>query len=114
MRFRIRSPLRDAMSDAGRLHSVESAILSAIANAEFERSGFQRRLEDARHRASLLVGNEAFEYLEREKETERDLCASEREFAAAGARIRELGQHIQHLQEVLRTLKRAEESATQS
>ena len=35
MRFRIRSPLRDAMSDAGRLHSVESAILSAIANFFF-------------------------------------------------------------------------------
>lgn len=109
MRFRIRSSGRDESADQGRLASIERAIRSAVESAELEKSGFERRVREARHRVSSLIGSEPFEYLEREGETERDLVASEREFAAAEKRLQQLSRHIDHLRQVLEVLKREPE-----
>lgn len=103
MRFRIRSSERDESADADRLRSIERAIVGAIAAARAEEDGLKRRLEDARVRASMLVGTEAFE--DRDEATELMLAGSEREFSAAATRIRQLTAHREHLDRVLQALK---------
>ena len=103
MRFRIRSSERDESVDADRLRSIERAIFAAIAAAEAEERGLKRRLEDARVRASMLIGTETFE--DRDQATESLLAGSEREFSAAARRVRQLAAHREHLQRVLGALK---------
>jgi hypothetical protein len=107
VRFRIRSSERDKTSDADRLQSIKRAILSAMDSAQSEEDGLKRRLEGARTRASMLVGNEAFENQQREVATEHLLAGAEREFAAAAQRIRQLADHREHLARVLQALKQA-------
>ena len=102
VRFRIRSSERDQRADADRLRSIERAILGAIAAADAEEQGLKRRLEDARVRASLLIGTETLE--ERDQATETLLAGSEREVSAAVKRIRQLTAHREHLQRVLHAL----------
>jgi hypothetical protein len=105
VRFRIRSSERDKTADTDRLQSIERAIAGAIASAQSEEEGLKRRLESARARASMLIGNETFENLQREQATEQLLAGSEREFAAAAKRIRQLTEHREHLARVLQVLK---------
>lgn len=64
--FKARSTARDATSDHSRLEAVASAIGNAIAAAEAERAGLDRRLEDVLSRAAVTFGNGTSEYLERE------------------------------------------------
>ena len=105
MGFRIRSPERDERADADRLRSVERAIVGAIASAESEQEGLKRRLENARVRASVLVGNGTFENLDRDQATEQLLAGSEQEFSAAAKRLRQLAAHREHLQRIFQALK---------
>ena len=60
MRFRVRSLERDDDADARRLSSIERPLSIAIAEAKSELEGLRRRLESARQRASVLVGDEPF------------------------------------------------------
>jgi hypothetical protein len=105
MRFWIRSPRRDESTDAKRLGSIERSILSAISDIDSEKDGLGRRLKDARDRASVYVGSDASEYLDREQSTEKELSASESELATAAKRLRELDAQKKHLQGVLEVLK---------
>jgi hypothetical protein len=105
VRFRIRSPERDQGADANRLRSIERAITGAIAAVDSEEQGLTRRLEAARHRASLLMGNEPSENFERDGATELMLADSEREFLAAANRLRQLTEHRAHLSRILQALK---------
>jgi hypothetical protein len=105
VRFRIRSPERDQSADADRLRSIERVITGAIAAADSEEEGLTRRLEAARRRASLLMGNEPHENLERDRATERLLADSEQEFLAASKRIRQLREHRAHLRRILQALE---------
>jgi chromosome segregation ATPase len=105
MAFRIRSSARDEKSDADRLASIERALQRAIADAEAEKTGLARRFQSAKDRASMLIGNDATEYLDRDPETERLLTEAERELLAAEARMRQLSAHVNHLRGMLHTLK---------
>ena len=91
MRFRFRSSKRDESVDASRLGSIEKSIRSALADIEAEKKGLQRRLKEARDQAAMLVGDEPFEYRDREKAKEEKLSEIGTQFdyrrrAPAGAR----------------------------
>lgn len=105
MRFRICSSARDESTDADRLGSIERSVLSAIGDAEKEKKGLKRRLERAKASASTLLGNDTFEYRDREPENEQLLVEAEHNLIAADRRIRQLDAHLEHLHRVLDLLK---------
>ncbi len=107
MRFKLRSSARDDSADAGRLSSVERALLDAIAGAESEKKGLQRRLDNARARASALLGNDTFGDRDREPKSEQLLQQAENDLIAAGRRIHNLTDQIEHFGQVLDLLKRS-------
>ena len=87
MQFRIRSAVRDEAAIADRLGSIERQVLSAIGAAEAEKQGFAGRIESARSRTALLMGNEYSEYSDRDPKAERSLADAEGELVEAGKRI---------------------------
>lgn len=105
MRFRLRSSERDESTDARRLSSIERSVLSAMSEAETERKGLRQRLDTARGRASLLLGNETFGNLDREPKSEQLLLEAERDLMAGERRIHQLSAHQEHLRKVLDLLK---------
>jgi hypothetical protein len=105
MRFRFRSSKRDGSVDASRLGSIEKSIWSALADIEAEKKGLQRRLKEARDQAAMLVGDDPFEYRDREKANEEQLSESEHNLITAAGRLRELDTQTAHLQRVLQALK---------
>ena len=105
MRFRIRSARRDESSDAKRLGSIERSIRNAISDVESEKDGLARRIKGARDRASVYVGSDASEYLDREPSAEQELSASEHELISAAKRVRQLNAHLAHLHRVLDVLQ---------
>lgn len=105
MRFRFRSSKRDESVDASRLGSIEKSIRSALADIEAEKKGLQRRLKEARDQAAMLVGDEPFEYRDREKAKEEKLSEAEDNLMTAAGRLRELDTQTAHLQRVLQALK---------
>jgi hypothetical protein len=104
MRFRLRSSGRDQNADARRLSSIERALSLAIADANSEKEGLQRRLNSARHKASALLGNGTLESSDREPQHEQLLTEEERDLVAGGKRIRQLDAHIKHLARLLELL----------
>ncbi|MFC7397626.1 hypothetical protein ACFQU1_10520 [Chelatococcus sp. GCM10030263] len=58
MFWRFRSRARDEQTDVARLVPVRAAIEKALAEAEREFNGLKTRLEDARVRAALMMGND--------------------------------------------------------
>jgi len=105
MRFRIRSTKRDESSDAKRLGSIERSIQNAISDIETEKDGLARRIKEARDSASVYVGSEASEYLDREESVEKELSASEQVLVSAAQRVRQLNAQLEHLHRVLDVLK---------
>jgi hypothetical protein len=106
MRFKVRSFKRDNSADARRLSSIEQTLSAAIAEANSEMEGLRRRLESARQRASVLVGDETFESCDREPENEQLLLEAEEHLIAGERRVRQLAAHVNHLAAVLELLKR--------
>ena len=105
MRFRLRSSLRDENADARRLNSIKRSLSRAINEATFEKEGLQRQINAARQQASVLLGNEASEYLEREPESELLLFEAERSLVAGERQILQLKAHLDHLTKVLQLLE---------
>jgi hypothetical protein len=70
-----------------------------------EKDGLARRLKDARDSASVYVGSEASEYLDREESVEKELSASEQVLVSAAQRVRQLNAQLEHLHRVLDVLK---------
>ena len=106
MRFRVRSLERDDDADARRLGSIERPLSIAIAEAKSEMEGLRRRIESARQRASVLLGDEPFESSNRESGHEQLLIEAEQHLIAGERRIRQLAAHVHHLATVLELLKR--------
>ena len=103
--FRVRSPERDSRADSIRLGKIERLVRQAIAAAEAERTGLERRLADASIRTSLLMDNDASDYGDRDQAAERRLADVEGQLVAAASRIRQINAHIEHLARVLEALK---------
>jgi hypothetical protein len=90
MRFKLRSSLRDESADTRRLNSIKRSLSRAIDEATFEKEGLQRRIDAARQQASVLLGSQTSEYLDREPESEQLLLEAERNLVAGERRILEL------------------------
>lgn len=95
--FKARSSERDATTDRLRVGSIISAIEEALAAAEAEQEGLKRRLDDVLARASVAVGNEVDEYLDREPHRTSALNFFDAEIVRAEERLKGLGTLIMHL-----------------
>jgi hypothetical protein len=105
MRLRLRSSTRDENADARRLSSIERSLSIAITEAKSEKEGLQRRLDAARLQASIWLGNQTSEYLDREPETERLVVEAEQNLISREKRIHQLKAHLDHLARVLEFLQ---------
>jgi hypothetical protein len=94
--FRARSSDRDAETDRSRVNSILESIENALRAAEQERSGLDRRVEDALARAAVTIGNGTDEYLERDAidSHHQDLFGTE--IANGQRRIKELAAMTPH------------------
>jgi hypothetical protein len=94
--FRARSIVRDANTDRSRVNSILEAIENALSPAEQERSGLDRRVEDALARAAVTLGNGTDEYLERDAldSHHQDLFGTE--ISNGQRRLKELATEITH------------------
>src|ERR1700722_14090868 len=104
MRFKVRSLGRDNSADARRLGLIERSLHTAIAEAESESKGLERRVEGARNSAASLMGTEQVDYLDRDQKKEKMLSDLEQQIIAGGNRIRQLNEHLEHLRRVLELL----------
>jgi hypothetical protein len=95
-RFAIRSPLRNAETDAARIGSIAAAIETALRDAKAETAGLASRLADVIARAAATLGNDSDEYIGREQLDNRhhDLFSSE--IVEAERRLKELHAQIGH------------------
>ena len=87
---RFRSQDRDLQTDIGRFAPVRTETLKALHAIDQERDGLTRRLEEARLRAAVLLGNEDGIYFEREPADERLLVEAEAQMMQAQARLDQL------------------------
>src|SRR5581483_2680424 len=94
--FKTRSSERNVTTDRERTQSIISAIENALAAAESEQSGLKRRLDDVLARASVSVGNDSDEYVDREAHRTEALNFFDGEMVAAESRLKELGTMIAH------------------
>lgn len=95
--FRTRSAARDQSTDAQTIQAVGVAISNALKKFEEEEAGLKLRMEDAKARASLAVGNDTYEHLTREDTKSEHLHEFEGEMSRAGARLAVLHQHLTNL-----------------
>ena len=66
--------------------------------------GLQRQLDAARQQASIWLGNQTAEHLDREPESERLLAEAGHNLIAGEKRIHQLKAHLDHLARVLELL----------
>jgi hypothetical protein len=95
--FKTRSSERDAAIDRSRVGSIMSAIEEARGAAEAEQAGLKRRFDDVLARASIVVGNEVDEYLDREPHRTSALNFFDTEIVRAEQRLKGLATLIVHL-----------------
>jgi hypothetical protein len=95
--FRARASDRDASIDRSRVNSVLKAIENALSATEQERSGLDRRVEDALARASVTIGNGIDEYLERDAIDSHYQDLFSAEISSGQRRLKELATMINHL-----------------
>ena len=95
--FRARSFERDSETDRSRIASVMSAVENALSSAENEQAGLKSRMDDVLARASVSVGNNTDEYLDREPHRVAALKFFDQEIAKGQSRLKELGTMIAHL-----------------
>lgn len=94
--FKARSSERDAATDRSRTASVMSAVENALISAESEQAGLRSRMDDVLARASVSVGTNADEYLDREPHRTAALNFFDGEIARGESRLKELGAMIAH------------------
>jgi len=94
--FRARSIDRDANTDRSRVNSILEAIENALSAAEHERSGLNRRVEDALARAAVTIGNGTDEYLERDALDSHHQDLFSTEISNGQRRLKELATEITH------------------
>jgi hypothetical protein len=77
--FRARSLTRDADTDRNAVKSVADAINLVLEQAETERAGLKRRMDDVTSRAAVVGGNDADEFLTRTEDRSEMLRRSDDE-----------------------------------
>jgi len=104
--FRTRNPARDAQTDLDRFMTVRRSIISAIDSANRERQGLQQRVDVYYAQATNLLDNSA-EYGARSDHEELAIQDAERSAAAASARIKQISEQIDQLNQMLATVDEA-------
>jgi hypothetical protein len=94
--FRARSIERDTNTDRSRVNSILEAIENALSAAEQERSGLNRRVEDALARAAVTIGNGTDEYLERDALDSHHQDLFSTQISSGQRRLQELATVITH------------------
>jgi hypothetical protein len=104
--FKVRSPERDARTDAERLGSLARSISSVVEAVRAERNALKDRVDEARDRASLVAGTDTDEYIARDGRDAAHLRAYEQEMMAGDRRVKELQRQLEGLQAVSEAYER--------
>ena len=94
--FKARSLKRDADTDRNAVKSVSDAINLALEQAEAERAGLKRRMDDVTSRAAVVGGNDADEFLTRTEDRSEMLRKSDDELKRAQERLSVIETNISH------------------
>lgn len=94
--FRTRSPDRDRQTNATRFASVSSAIGTAIAEAERERDGLRRRIDEYDSTAVAIMDDSA-DFAGRAAEDEDAISAAEKRAGAGRLRLTQVDAQIEML-----------------
>jgi hypothetical protein len=94
--FKARSAGRDAENDLSRVASIAQLVEQTLTEAQTERAGLVRRLDDVLARAAVPLGNDTDEYLTRDEGDNRLLHQFEVEIAKGQRRLEELTRNIAH------------------
>jgi hypothetical protein len=94
--FKARSLKRDADTDRNAVKSVADAINLALEQAEAERAGLKRRMDDVTSRAAVVGGNDADEFLTRTEDRSEMLRKSDDELKRAQERLSAIETNISH------------------
>ena len=94
--FKARSLKRDADTDRNAVKSVSDAINLALEQADAERAGLKRRMDDVTSRAAVVGGNDADEFLTRTEDRSEMLRKSDDELKRAQERLSVIETNISH------------------
>jgi hypothetical protein len=95
--FKARSADRDAETDRVRIASILGAIQTVLDDAEKEKVGLSRRVDDALAFAAVTMGAATDEYLEREPLNDHHQSLFNAEIKNGERRLSELATMISHL-----------------
>ncbi len=104
--FKARSLKRDADTDRRAVKSVADAINLVLEQAEAERAGLKRRMDEVTSRAAVVGGNDADEFLTRTEDRTDMLRKSDDELKRGQERLSAIETNISHfrfLKAVLRS-----------
>lgn len=94
--FKARSAGRDAENDHSRVASIARLVERSLTEAQAERAGLVRRLDDVLALAAVPLGNDTDEYLTREAHDCSLLHQLEAEISKGQRRLEELTSNIAH------------------
>jgi hypothetical protein len=95
--FKARSADRDAETDRVRIASIMAAIQTVLDDAEKEKVGLRRRVDDALAFAAVTMGAATDEYLEREPLNDHHQSLFNSEIKNGERRLSELATMVSHL-----------------
>jgi hypothetical protein len=95
--FKTRLADRDAETDRVRIASIMAAIQTVLDDAEKEKAGLSRRVDDALALAAVTMGAATDEYLERESLNDHHQSLFNLEIKNGERRLSELATMISHL-----------------
>jgi hypothetical protein len=95
--FKTRLADRDAETDRVRIASIMAAIQTVLDDAEKEKAGLSRRVDDALAFAAVTMGAATDEYLEREPLNDHHQSLFNAEIKNGERRLSELATMISHL-----------------
>ena len=87
---------RDADTDSGMVKLVADAINLVLEQAEAERDGLKRRMDDVTSRGAVVGGNDLDEFLTRSEERSEMLRNSDDELKRGQERLRTIEANISH------------------
>lgn len=96
--FKARSSSRDAETDSGAIKAIADAIDSALAQAESERIGLKKRIDDVISRAAFVGGNDADEFLTRSHDRTEMLRSADADIKRGQERLEKIEKNITDFQ----------------
>lgn len=103
MGFKARTLERDAATDTAAVKSIADAINLVLEQAEAERAGLKRRMDDVIARAALVGGNDSDEFLTRSQDRTEMLRIADADMKRGLERLVTIEQNISHFR-FLRTV----------